>query len=185
MRIVAPVAVVAAVAAAVATVAFAAETVRKEDARLRYAVPTAWARVPAPSDMRAAQYRIPKVAGDTEDGELVLFFFGSGQGGTADANLERWYTQFSRPDGKPVKDAAVVTIRTVNGLKVTSVDLSGTYKPAPMGGAAGAPKTDWRMLAAVIEGEGGPWFFRATGPEKTMADAKPEFDALLASVAPH
>lgn len=181
MRIVA----LAAVAAAVVSTAIAAETVRKEDARLRYAVPSAWTRVPAPSDMRAAQYRIPKVEGDTDDAELVLFFFGPGQGGTADANLERWYTQFSRPDGKPVKDAAVVTIRTINGLKVTSVDLSGTYKPAPMGGAAGAPKPDWRMLAAVVEGEGGPWFFRATGPEKTIADAKPEFDALLASVAPH
>jgi hypothetical protein len=180
MRIVA----LAAVALAVST-ALAADTVRKEDARLRYAVPTTWTRVPAPSDMRAAQYRIPKVAGDTDDAELVLFFFGSGQGGTADANLERWYSQFTRPDGKPVKDAAVVTIRTVNGLKVTSVDLSGTYKPAPMGGAPGGPKPDWRMLAAVIEGEGGPWFFRATGPEKTIADAKPEFDALLSSVAPH
>lgn len=180
MRILACVAV-----ALVVTTALAAETTRKEDARLRYAVPTKWTRVPAPSDMRAAQYKIPKVGSDAEDGELVLFFFGSGQGGTADANLDRWYTQFSRPDGKPVKDAAVVTIRTVNGLKVTSVDLSGTYKPAPMGGAAGAPKENWRMLAAVIEGEGGPWFFRATGPEATIADAKPEFDAMLSSVAPH
>jgi hypothetical protein len=173
-----------AIALVVAT-AFAAETTRKEDARLRYAVPTAWTRVPAPSDMRAAQYKIPKAGSDTEDGELVLFFFGTGQGGSADQNLERWYTQFTRPDGKPAKDAAVVTIRTVNGLKVTSVDLSGSYKPAPMGGAAGAPKEKWRMLAAVVEGEGGPWFFRATGPDATMADAKPEFDAMLASVAPH
>lgn len=180
MRIIA----LAAVAVAV-TSAFAADTTRKEDARLRYAVPVSWARVPAPSDMRAAQYRIPKLEGDTEDGELVLFFFGPGQGGTADANLQRWYGQFTRPDGKSPKDAAVVTIRTVNGLKVTSVDLSGTYRPAPMGGAGGATKENWRMLAAVIEGEGGPWFFRATGPEATIADAKPEFDALLASVAPH
>ncbi len=171
--------------ALVAAVAFAADTARKEDAHLRYEAPTKWVRVPAPSDMRAAQYKVPKAGSDVEDAELVMFFFGPGQGGTPEANLERWYGQFSRPDGKPVKDAAVVTIRTINGLKVTSVDLGGTYKPAPMGGGAGAPKEKWRMLAAVIEGPGGPWFFRLTGPEATVADAKPEFDAMLASVAPH
>lgn len=163
-----------------------ADTTRKEDAGLRYTVPAAWTRVPAPSDMRAAQYRIPKTGADAEDGELVLFFFGKGQGGGAEQNLDRWYGQFKQDDGRPSKDAAVVTTRTVNGLKVTSVDLSGTYRPAPMGG--GGPtkeKPGYRMLAAVVEGPGGPWFFRVTGPSATVVAAKPGFDALLASVEAH
>ena len=64
----------------------------------------------------------------------MLFFFGPGQGGSAEQNVERWTGQFTQPDDKPSKDAAVVTIRTVNGLKQTSVDVAGTYKPMPMGG---------------------------------------------------
>ena len=94
---------------------------------------------------------------------LVLFFFGPGQGGSAEQNVERWTGQFTQPGGKPSKDAAVVTIKTVNGLKQTSVDLAGTYKAMQMGGAGGAAKPGWRLLAAVVEGPGGPWFWRLVG----------------------
>jgi hypothetical protein len=158
---------------------------RSESAGLRYTVPAEWARVPAPSDMRAAQFRVPHAVADAEDGELVLFFFGPGQGGSAQQNVERWIGQFSQAGGKPAKDAAVVTIRTVNGLKQTSVDVAGAYKPAPMGGAGGAAKPGWRLLAAVVEGPGGPWFWRLTGPEATVAAAKPQFDDMLASLEAH
>jgi hypothetical protein len=162
-----------------------ADTLKSEAAGLRFRVPEDWSRVPAPSDMRAAQFRVPRSGSDGEDGELVLFFFGQGQGGSADQNLDRWTGQFTQPDGKPSKDAAVVTIRTVNGLKETSVDVGGTYQPAPMGGAGGAAKSGWRLLAAVVEGPGGPWFWRLTGPEATVGAAKPHFDDLLASLQPH
>ncbi len=161
------------------------QVIRSEASGLRFAVPAEWTRVPAPSDMRAAQFRVPRADGDPEDGELVLFFFGPGQGGSAQQNVERWTGQLTQPGGKPSKDAAVVTIRTVNGLKQTSVDVSGTYKPAPMGGAGGAVKPDWRLLAAVIEGPGGPWFWRLTGPKATVAAAQPQFDALLGSLDAH
>ncbi len=164
----------------------AAETARTEAASLRYAVPTAWTRVPAPSDVRAAQYTIPRVAGDDEDGELILFFFGEDKGGGADENLTRWYGQFTEPDGRPARDAAVLTIRTVNGLRVTAVDLSGTYVGTQMpGGKKAEPKPGFCMLAAVIEGKGGPWFFKALGPAATMAQAKTGFDKLLDSVDVH
>lgn len=168
-----------------ATAGAAAPTTRSEAANLRFSVPADWPRVPAPSDMRAAQFRVPRTGGDTEDGELVLFFFGKGQGGSAEQNVDRWTSQFTLPDGKPAKDAAVVTIRTVNGLKETAVDVAGTYKPAPMGGAGGVVKPGWRLLAAAVEGTNGPWFWRLTGPEATVAGAKPQFDALLSSLEEH
>ncbi len=162
-----------------------AQMVRSEAAGLRFSVPGVWTRVPAPSDMRAAQFRVPHSGSDGEDAELVLFYFGKGQGGSPEQNVDRWTGQFTRPDGKPAKDEAVVTIRTVNGLKQTSVDVSGTYKPMPMGGGNGADKPGWRLLAAVIEGPGGPWFWRLTGPETTVGAAKPQLDALLASLEAH
>ena len=170
---------------ALGVTAAASETMRTEAAGLRFAVPKTWTRVPAPSDVRAAQYRIPRAAGDSEDGELILYFFGKGQGGSAQDNLERWYGQLTQPDGRPSRDAAVVTMRTVNGLHVTAVDLAGTYTASAMSGQTARPKPGTRMLAAVIEGEEGPWFFKAVGPAATIALAKGDFDALLASLEPH
>ncbi len=173
--------VVLALAVATATRA-AAPTARTEAARLRFSVPHVWTRVPATSDVRAAQFRIPRAPGDEEDGELVLFFFGAGQGGGAEDNLRRWYGQFEQPDGKASQDAAVVTIRTIDGLRVTSVDLPGTYVGmAPKA----ARKAGWRLLGAVIEGDGGPWYFKATGPAATIEGAKADFEALLRSLEVH
>ncbi len=163
----------------------AADAVRTEAAGLRFSVPRAWARVPAPSDVRAAQWRIAHAADDGEDAELVLFYFGKGQGGGVQENLDRWYRQFTEPDGRAARDAAVVTIRTANGLRVTEVDVPGTYAGAGMEGAPPRPKPGSRLLGAVIEGEDGPWFFRAVGPDATVAAARPDFDALLASVERH
>jgi hypothetical protein len=162
-----------------------AGTVRGEAAGLRFAVPSTWTRVPAPSDMRAAQYRVPRVAPDTDDSDAILFFFGAGKGGSAQDNLDRWYGQFDQPDGRASKDAATLTIRTVHGLRVTAVDLAGTFKPSPMMGGGGAPKAGYRMLAAVVEGEHGPWFWKLIGPQATVAAAKADFTALVDSLEAH
>jgi hypothetical protein len=163
--------------------ALAADALRTEAVGLRFAVPKAWTRVPAASDVRAAQWKIPGAGSD--DGELVLFFFGKGKGGGVQDNVDRWLGQFTEPDGRSSRDAAVTTIRTVNGLRLTSVDVAGTYRGAPMGGGSAQPKPEQRMLAAVVEGDDGPWFFKAVGPRATMEQAKAGFDELLASVEAH
>ena len=54
-----------------------------------------------------------------------------------------------------------------------------------MGGGDAAPKSGSRMLAAVIEGEDGPWFLRTIGPAATVAQAKTGFDALTTSLEAH
>jgi len=167
--------------AVLAPAALAGETVRTEAVGLRFAVPTAWTRVPAPSDVRAAQWRLPRATGDAEDGEVILFFFGAGKGGSAAENLERWYAQLTPADGRPARDAAVVTIRTVHALRVTSVDLAGAYRAAP----SGAPKPGFHLLAAAIEGPGGPWFLKVVGPEATVARVRDGFEALLTSLEAH
>ena len=51
--------------------------------------------------MRVAEFTLPRVQGDAEDAQLVLYFFG-GQGGSVDANIERWVSiEIQQPDGKP------------------------------------------------------------------------------------
>jgi hypothetical protein len=166
--------------------AAAADTVRTEAVGLRFSVPTRWVRVPAPEVERAAQWRLPRTGGDAQDGELVLFYFGKGTGGSAEESLARWHASFFQPDGRPSRDVSVVTVRTVRGLRVTALDLAGTYKPGPTrDGPKPPPRRGQRMLAAVVEEDDGPWFFEATGPLATIAQTKAGFDAMLDSLEAH
>ena len=66
---------------------------------LRFKAPPEWIVEKPSSAMRLAQYKLPKVDGDSEDASLVLYFFGENQGGSVQANLERWVSQFEQPDG--------------------------------------------------------------------------------------
>lgn len=154
-------------------------------ARLQYTAPDEWKREPARSSMRLAQYRLPRVAGDDADGELVLFYFGSGDGGPLAANLERWRGQFRTADGEPVGDDAVRQESfTPNNLKVTVVDVTGRFAPRALrpGAADPQPKDDYRMFAAVVEGPGGPWFFKATGPQATMTAQRDAFYEMIKTI---
>src|SRR4249920_3351365 len=57
---------------------------------LRFKAPDGWTTEKSSSSMRVAQYKLPKVEGDKEDASLVLYYFGANQGGTAQANIDRW-----------------------------------------------------------------------------------------------
>jgi hypothetical protein len=149
---------------------------------LRFTPPAGWISEAPSSSMRKAQYRLPRIEGDTEDAEMVVFYF-QGGGGGVQANIDRWIGQFSKPDGSPANDIAKVTKKEIHGVPVTTVDVSGNYSGAmgPMGGGS-APKTAYRMLAAVAEATDGPWFFKLTGPEKTVAKWEPSFEAFVESI---
>ncbi len=53
-----------------------------------------------------------------------------------------------------------------------------------MGSGPTTPQPGFRLLGAVVEGEGGPWFFKLTGPEATLASEREAFFGLLRGVAP-
>ena len=133
--------------------------------------------------MRVATYGIPAEEGDGEDAECAVFYFGPGQGGTVEANIQRWYTQFEQPDGRPSSDVARLREDDINGIKVIVIDLPGTYLSSvgPMSPEK-VKKPDFRMLGVIIEGPEGPVFFKLTGPEKTVARAEEEFESLVMSV---
>jgi hypothetical protein len=154
-------------------------------AGLSYEVPQSWtSRAPA-SSMRAAQYSLPPVKEGGDAPELAVFFFGAGQGGDVQANIERWIGQMQQSNGKTSDENAKKETRTVGDFKVTTVRVNGTYAAGSSmmpGSGSAEDKPDYRMWAAVIEGEGGPWFFKATGPQKAMEKADPAFDHLIASL---
>jgi len=149
---------------------------------LKWTAPKRWVQGPE-RPMRAATYRVPATAGDREDGECAVFFFGPGQGGGIEANIDRWIGQFEQPDGKPSGERAKRQKETINGLAVTTIDLTGTYAGGgPMMGGAGQKKTGYRLLAAIVDGPQGAVFFKFTGPAATVAAARGEFEGLLKSL---
>jgi hypothetical protein len=149
---------------------------------LTYTAPSGWKAVATSSSMRVGQFALPRVAGDAEDGELVVYYFG-GSGGSVEANIERWVGQLQQPDGRPSTAVMKRESRTVNGLKMTLVDVSGTYVAEMMPGSAQRHNSPgFRLRAAVIETANGPYFVKLTGPAKTIAAFDKQYDSFLSSI---
>lgn len=128
--------------------------------------------------MRLATYQIPPAPGDQDSAECAVYYFGAGQGGGVQANIDRWIGQFQGSKAAPKVDK-----RTISGLKVTTVDVSGAYNG--MGGPRapeGPPKQGYRLLGAIVEGPQGSVFFKFTGPAKTVAANQSEFEKMLSSL---
>jgi hypothetical protein len=136
---------------------------------LHYKVPDGWVSAQPSSRMRVAQFKLPKAEGDNEDGDLVLYYFGANQGGTAEANIDRWISQIQQADGSLSKDKSKTESLTVNGLKITTVDVSGRYT-AEMAPGSGKfyDNANYRLRAAVIETPKGNYFLKLVGPAKTV-----------------
>lgn len=144
---------------------------------LTFTKPAAWKDRPPASSMRVAEFVVPKVPGDSEDAEVIIYYFAGG-GGSVDANLQRWTSQF-----QSTKDP-VRTTATVNGLQLTSLDVSGTYVAETRPGSAEHyNKPGYRMRATVAETPKGPYFIKLTGPAKTVDSAGAAFDQFLRSLA--
>ncbi|MBW8875237.1 MAG: hypothetical protein JF614_09755 [Acidobacteria bacterium] len=136
-------------------------------------LPKSWDKQSPSSSMRLAQ---AVISGPGGPGDFAVFFFGPGGGGSVDANISRWVGQMETTDHpKPETFEA-------GGMKVTWVDVKGTLKPGQMGMSSPAAVSDARLYGAVVEGPGGPWFFKATGPDKTLAPQRDAFVTMLKSV---
>jgi len=140
-------------------------------------VPAGWIEQPART-MRVATYAVPAAAGALA-GECAVFFFTGGDGGSVDANVERWSQQFEGAP-KPEKSA-----RTVRGISVTTVRIAGTYLApgGPMMQSQGK-RPGYLLVGAIAQTPQGNLFFKFTGPAATVSAAKPDWEALLASLGP-
>ena len=139
--------------------------------RLVFALPAAWKSEPPGSGMRLAQAGIPGPAGAAQ---FAIFYFGAGGGGTPEANIERWIGQIERPLAPPRRAAF-----STHGLTVSWVEVAGTMKASTIGMGPATAQPGSRLLGAVVEGPGGPWFVKVIGPDATVAAARPAFVELL------
>lgn len=139
--------------------------------------PATWQKDETPRPMRRATYKIPRASGDAEDAELSI----SQAGGTVDMNVNRWIGQFETSG----PDATKRSERKVGDLKVTMLEVKGTFTGGGMpGGPAAAAKANFALLGAIVETAGSPWFFKLTGPEKTVEAAKADFERFVDSIRP-
>lgn len=148
---------------------------------LQFDAPEGWRQEEPASSMRLAQWTLP---GGPESGpaEVIVFYFGPGGGGGVEANLDRWMGQFVQPDGGSTRDRASVSELDAGALEVTLLDVRGTYVAAVRPGASERRnEPDHRMMAAVVEGESGPWFVRLLGPAATVGRHAADFEAFLKS----
>ena len=147
-----------------------------QDPGVAWQTPKRWVEELA-SGMRLATYVVPSSSAGGEGAKCAVYYFGPGQGGGTEANIERWIGEFENP-GKPAR-------RTfeVRGIKVARVEVAGTYM-AHAGMAEGKPEkaAGWTLLGAIVEGPSGAVFFKLTGPTATVAPAAKEFDGLLGSL---
>jgi hypothetical protein len=145
-------------------------------AGVQWSVPKKWTPL-ADRPMRVATYSIPSTERDAEGGECAVSFFGSGQGGNVQANIERWVGQFESA-GTPEQSS-----KTIHGIGVTTVKIAGAYlaPSGPMMMSAGK-KEDYMMLGAIVEAPEGMVFFKCTGPSKTMENSRGEFEAMVESM---
>jgi hypothetical protein len=143
---------------------------------LTFTKPDAWTARTAASSMRVAEFVVPRASGDAEDGELIVYYFGGG-GGSVEDNLQRWMGQVQSTK-EPARTSA-----TVNGLKLTSLDVSGTYVAETRPGSSEHyNKPGFRMRATVVETPKGPYFIKLTGPARTIDGAGAALDQFLQSL---
>ena len=151
---------------------------------LSWDIPAGWKTAPE-KPMRLSTYIIDPSSGDTDSAECAVFYFGPTQGGSVEDNLRRWASQFEQPDGSNSMDKAETENFTRDDLKITSIDLSGTYK------VSGGPmmqvsdkKENYHLLGAIVEGPQGSVFFKMTGPVGTVEGARASFKAMIDSIKP-
>ena len=144
---------------------------------LSVVLPSGWQQVPPSSSMRAVQAVVPGPGGDAE---LVVYYFGAGQGGDVESNLGRWMNQVIPTAGTAPHRETFES----GDLRITWIDSEGTIKPGEMGMGPQNEQPNSRLLAAVVEGDHGPWFVKLTGPEATVTPQREAFLSFLRSAAP-
>jgi|KBSSwiStaDraftv2_1062776.scaffolds.fasta_scaffold243939_2 hypothetical protein len=146
------------------------------DPGITWKVPTRWTEAPS-NPMRLATYAIPPARGDRDEARCAVYYFGPGQGGDPETNVERWIREFEAPV-KPERLS-----RTIDGLAVSTVRVRGTYLAhAGMGDEEDAARPHHELYAAIVEGPDGALFFKFVGPEETVDAAAAEFEGMLGTL---
>lgn len=144
----------------------------------RTLVPSGWtARAPA-STMRLAEFVVP--GADAPGGaEVIVYFFGKGQGGSVESNLARWKAQFSTPDGSPVLETVTRDSSAAGAFPITFAEYRGTYARGIGAGSPDQARTGQTLVAGVAETPRGTLFIQLFGPSARVSAERAAFVAFV------
>lgn len=144
------------------------------DPGVTWRVPKRWT-IDLAQGMRVATYLVPAAGG--EAAECAVYYFGPGQGGGLDANLQRWMGEF-----QPLEKHDIRKFKP-GGFETTRILARGNYVAHSMRSAeAPGEKPNWALLGAIVSGPSGDVFFKLTGPAATVDAAVKDFDGMLGSM---
>ena len=141
-------------------------------AGMTFAGPKEFASVKPTSFMRKAQL---KVGVDAAEGEIVFFHFGPRGGGGLQANIDRWFGQFTEPKAEIKAKTEKVK---AGEIPVTFVSAEGTFKAGPPRGPV-VEKPGYALLGAIIESKEGAIFAKFTGPKATVSAHAATFKKMI------
>ena len=143
-----------------------------------FKVPAKWSAQAPKSSMRRAQLSAPGSAGAAE---LIVYFFGpQGAGTHRRTSTAGWAVQQS---GRLPSDGAKHHQGRGQRPAVTRVEAAGQYSNTMAQPGQAAPAvSNQRLIAAIVESKGGPYYFKFVGPEATVTEQRQAIDALLASI---
>jgi hypothetical protein len=150
---------------------------------LTWDAPAQWQRTTPSSAMRLAQYSVPRAAGDAQDGELAVFFFGPQGAGSVDETFGRWLAPFD----EKAREKASRSSRKVGTFEVATLEAQGSYEASKSAMGAGSPGGDAGalqaagLLGAVVRAHDGVYYFKLIGPPKTVDGARKAFSKMIES----
>ena len=150
----------------------------QKDTNLNYTAASGWIRQQPSSSMRHDQYELPGPKG-VEAATLAIF---KGIGGSISSNIDRWKKQFVLPPNGSDPDSVRKESKVINQIPVHIVAVQGTYLKPRMPMMMDGPKVElknYALLAAIAETKDGLWFFKITGPEKTVMMWQNDFDNFI------
>lgn len=142
-------------------------------------VPASLQSRPATSSMRLAEFDVPR--DDGTSAEVIVYYFGQGQGGSADANIARWQTQFMTADGGHVTPH----VMTVDGTQFTTTvaEFEGSYaRGVGLGTSTDDAEPDQALIAAVVETPRGNLFLQLFGDRVAVEATRADFLDMVTSI---
>ncbi|MCE9592550.1 MAG: hypothetical protein K8S98_00015 [Planctomycetes bacterium] len=155
----------------------------KDVTEARFVAQEGWVEETPTSAMRKAQWKLPSTNAALKPAELVIYQFPGG--GSVEDNFERWCKQFEQPDGRSSRERATTAVHRIGPFVVSEISVAGRYvAETTPGSGVRVDEPDWAVFGAVIEGPGGPYYVKAVGPNSTLTDARPGWEAFLSGLVP-
>ena len=135
-----------------------------------FQAPESWESITGGSAMRKAQFVVRNKAGG-DDGLVIFFHFGPGRGGSPEANIRRWQSQFVEPIAELGAEAKRTDVggRVLHEFRATGTLAAGQGRRIP----------NYTLHAAVLESPAGNVFIRFAGPKELVASEQNRFRGMI------